>query len=98
MEIIGCGGICYQSELPSPENLSGINGYLMNIYTLPEMRGRGVGKRIVEFLIDDAKEKDCVKIFLETSVMARGLYRECGFTEMTDYMMLERQDSWGARG
>ena len=53
MEIIGCGGICYQSELPSPENLSGINGYLMNIYTLPEM---------------------------------------------TDYIMLERQDSWGARG
>ena len=41
MEIIGCGGICYQSELPSPENLSGINGYLMNIYTLPGMRVHG---------------------------------------------------------
>ena len=41
MEIIGCGGICCQSELPSPENLSGINGYLMNIYTLPGMRVHG---------------------------------------------------------
>ena len=44
--IIGCGGICYQQEMPSPDNLSGTNGYLMNIYTIPELRSAGIGRRL----------------------------------------------------
>lgn len=52
--IIGCGGICYQKEMPSPDNLTGTSGYLMNIYTATDFRGEGVGRKIVEFLIEDA--------------------------------------------
>ncbi len=86
--IIGCGGICYQSEMPSPDNLTGTNGYLMNIYTLPEYRGQGVGKQIVEFLIADAKEKGTEKIYLESSKVAKHMYEELGFSDMKDYMKL----------
>lgn len=88
-EIIGCGGICYQREMPSPDNLTGTNGYLMNIYTLPEYRGHGVGRKIIEFLISDAKERGTEKIYLESSVGAKQLYRENGFSDMKDYMKLE---------
>lgn len=87
-EIIGCGGICYQNEMPSPDNLSGTNGYLMNIYTLPEYRGEGVGKKIVEYLIDDARKHGTEKIYLESSEAARKLYHEIGFTDLRDYMKL----------
>ncbi len=86
--IIGCGGICYQREMPSPDNLTGTNGYLMNIYTLPEYRGHGVGKRIVEFLIDDAKKRETEKIYLESAKAAKHLYEEIGFLDMKDYMKL----------
>ena len=88
-EIIGCGGICYQKEMPSPDNLTGTNGYLMNIYTLPEYRGQGIGRKIIEFLIADAKTRRTEKIYLESSVDAKRLYEEIGFLDMQDYMKLE---------
>lgn len=86
--IIGCGGICYQQEMPSPDNLSGANGYLMNIYTIPELRGAGIGRRIVEFLIGDARTRKTEKIYLESSAAARHMYKEIGFSDMPDYMKL----------
>lgn len=86
--IVGCGGICYQREMPSPDNPSGTNGYLMNIYTIPELRGEGIGRKIVEFLIDDAKKHGTEKIYLESSGMAKRLYQEIGFTDLRDYMKL----------
>ena len=86
--IIGCGGICYQQEMPSPDNLSGTNGYLMNIYTIPELRGAGIGRRIVEFLIGDARTRKTEKIYLESSAEARHMYKEIGFSDMLDYMKL----------
>ncbi|MGN8831696.1 GNAT family N-acetyltransferase [Selenomonas montiformis] len=87
-KIIGCGGICYQKEMPSPDNLTGTNGYLMNIYTLPEYRGHGVGRRMVEFLIDDAKKRGTEKIYLESAKDAKHLYEEIGFSDMQDYMKI----------
>ena len=86
--IVGCGGICYQSEMPSPDNPSGTNGYLMNIYALPEKRGNGIGRKIVDCLIDDAKKRGTEKIYLESSRIAKRLYREIGFTDMSDFMKL----------
>lgn len=86
--IIGCGGICYQEEMPSPDNHSGTNGYLMNIYTLPEVRGKGIGRMIIEFLVSDAKSRGTEKIYLESSGVAKNLYHEIGFTDMADYMKL----------
>ena len=86
--IIGCGGVCYQEGMPAPGKMSGKNGYLMNIYTLPEFRGEGIGRRIVEFLVDDAKERGAGKIYLESSGIAKKLYHEIGFSDMPDYMKL----------
>ncbi len=86
--IIGCGGICYQQELPSPDNVSGSCGYLMNIYTLPEYRGTGVGRKIVAFLIRDAKTRGTEKIYLETSDVGKALYQKMGFQDMRGYMKL----------
>lgn len=85
-EIIGCGGICYQDEMPSPDNLTGKNGYLMNIYIEPKYRKCGAGKKIVEALILDAKEHNAHKIYLESSDMAKKLYEEIGFVDMINYM------------
>ncbi len=77
--IIGCGGICYQTEMPSPDNPNGKCGYLMNIYALPEYRRMGVGREIVSFLIKDAQLKNVKKLSLESSEMAEKLYQSTGF-------------------
>ena len=36
-KVIGCGGICFYREMPSPDNLTGKCAYLMNIYTPPQI-------------------------------------------------------------
>lgn len=90
--VVGCGGICYQREMPSPDNPSGANGYLMNIYTLPEKRGEGIGRKIVEYLIDDAKQRGTGKIYLESSGMAKPLYHEIGFADLPNYMKLREAE------
>lgn len=86
-EIVGCGGICYQEEMPSPDNGSGLCGYLMNIFTLPPWRGRGAGRSTVAFLMQDARARGVEKLYLETSDSGRPLYRRLGFTEMRDYLI-----------
>lgn len=88
-EIIGCGGVCIYQEMPSPDNLTGQCAYLMNIYTRPRFRGRGVGKRIVSWLKGQAVQRGITKIYLETTKAGRSLYQKAGFIPMTDYLMLE---------
>ena len=89
-EIVGCGGICFYQEMPSPDNPQGDCAYLMNIYTLPAARGQGVGRAVVRWLIGQAEQRGITKIYLETSESGRPLYRELGFTEMQGYMKLNR--------
>ena len=84
--VVGCGGVCLYQEMPSPDNPSGCCAYLMNIYTRPEFRGQGIGKKIVNWLIDQATQRRITKIYLETSVSGRPLYQEMGFTDMRGYM------------
>lgn len=86
--VVGCGGICYQREMPSPDNPSGTCGYLMNVFAVPEERGRGIGRKVVEFLINDARTKGTGKIYLESSEVAKPLYHSMGFHDMSDYMKL----------
>ncbi|MCC8182715.1 MAG: GNAT family N-acetyltransferase [Clostridiales bacterium] len=85
-KIVGCGGVCLYREMPSPDNPSGKCGYLMNIYTLPDLRQRGVGKKVVQWLVQEAKRWGAEKIYLEASEQAYPLYRELGFQDMKGYL------------
>lgn len=90
-EIIGCGGVCFYSEMPSPDNESGRCAYLMNIYTCPEFRGNGVGEKITRWLAEQAKERGITKIYLEASESGRTVYKKIGFTDMCGYMQLKER-------
>lgn len=91
-EIIGCGGLCMYTEMPSPDNPSGQCGYLMNIYTREAYRHRGVGKTTVDYLLWRARAKGIKKVFLETSEAGRSLYEGLGFVKNEDYLFLKEAD------
>lgn len=88
-ESAGCGAVCIGSELPSPDNPSGRCAYIMNIYTRPEYRSRGVARAIVRALVDWSRAHQCDKIYLETTDMARPLYSAMGFHPLPDIMKLQ---------
>lgn len=85
-EQYGCGSACFSDELPSPDNPTGRCAYLMNIYVREPFRGRGVAHLIVKRLLDEAKHRNCGKIYLETTSDGKSLYLSSGFTEMPDMM------------
>lgn len=83
----GCGAICFSEELPSPDNPDGKCAYLMNIYVREAYRNRGIAHIIVSHLLDIAMERECEKIYLETTDEGRPLYQSLGFRNMTDMMI-----------
>lgn len=88
-EAAGCGGVCFQEEMPSPDNPYGRCAYLMNIYVRPGYRGKGVAHRIVRWLVGQALAQGTSKIYLETSDAARNLYAGFGFKYMKDMMKID---------
>ncbi len=82
----GCGAVCLTEELPSPDNPTGRCGYLMNIYVREPFRKKGVAHHIVRRLIDEAKKKECGKIYLETTGDGYPVYGSLGLKEMPDMM------------
>lgn len=87
-EAAGCGAVCLYDEMPSPDNRTGCCAYLMNVFTLPAARGRGVAGTLVDWLVEQARGAGAGKIYLETTNMARPLYAKAGFEPMRDYMKL----------
>lgn len=82
----GCGAICLTDELPSPDNPSGRCAYLMNIYVREAFRNHGIAHRIVSRLLEEAKTRECGKIYLETTADGKPVYTSLGFRDMTDMM------------
>jgi len=90
--VVGCGGVCFYDEMPSPDNPSGSCAYLMNVYVEPVARRRGVAEQIVSWLVRQAEEKGAGKVYLETTDAARHLYEKVGFGPMDGFLKLEREE------
>lgn len=82
----GCGAICLTDELPSPDNPSGRCAYLMNIYVREAFRNHGIAHKIVSRLLQEAKNRECGKIYLETTADGKPVYTSLGFRDMADMM------------
>lgn len=89
-EIIGCGGVCLYQEMPSPDNLSGLCAYIMNIYVRKAHRRKGIGRQIIQWLIDRTRSQGITKIYLESSKIAISLYKDIGFVPMEDMLILKK--------
>lgn len=87
-QFIGVGGISYYQVMPTYHNPTGRKGYIMNMYTRPEYRRRGIAFHILDMLVQDAREKGIAFISLEATAAGRPLYENYGFSGMKDEMEL----------
>lgn len=72
--------IQYLRELQGDINKSSyIEADIMNIYTIPSMRHKGVSSKVLEYLISKAKNMGVSKLSLHTSKAGEALYRKYGF-------------------
>ncbi|MCR4746221.1 MAG: GNAT family N-acetyltransferase [Lachnospiraceae bacterium] len=85
---IGAGGISYYEVMPTYHNPSGKKAYVMNMYTSPEYRRKGIARKTLDLLINDAKSRGINCISLEATDMGKPLYEDYGFTPMNAEMEL----------
>ena len=60
---------------------SGKLGYLLNFYTIPEARGKGIATRLLNELIEEAKSMGLRYVHLHASKDGEPIYRKAGFVE-----------------
>ena len=89
-QIIGAGGISYFRVMPTYHNPTGRKAYIMNMYTNPAYRRKGIAYQTLNLLVADAKNKGIDAISLEATEMGRPLYEKFGFTGMNDEMELKK--------
>lgn len=61
----------------------GLEAYLQELYVVPDLRGRGIGRALLEAAIEFSRERGADGIDLntgETDTAARALYESMGFT------------------
>lgn len=86
--IVGTGGVSFFQIMPTYHNQSGKKAYIMNMYTSPEYRRKGIAYKTLDMLIKDTKNKGITSISLEATDMGRPLYEKYGFIKMKDEMEL----------
>ncbi|MGN0404991.1 MAG: GNAT family N-acetyltransferase [Bariatricus sp.] len=87
-KFIGAGGISYYRVMPTYHNPSGNKAYVMNMYTDPDYRRKGIAYKTLDLLVSDAKSRGVNVISLEATDMGRPLYEKYGFVKMNDEMIL----------
>ena len=85
---VGTGGISYFQVMPTYHNPTGRKAYIMNMYTKPGYRRKGIAFKTLDLLVKDAKSKGISYISLEATEMGRPLYEKYGFIKMKDEMEL----------
>ena len=86
--LAGSGGVSFFQVMPTYHNPSGEKAYIMNMYTRPEYRRRGIAYKTLDMLVRDARDRGVTAISLEATDMGRPLYEQYGFVRMNGEMEL----------
>jgi GNAT superfamily N-acetyltransferase len=83
----GTAAILWYPHPPGPRSLIGLEAYVLNVYTKPKFRRRGVARALIARVIADARAVGVRRIWLRSSREGRPLYEELGFGA-SNYMEL----------
>ncbi len=88
-KVIGTGGLVFMQRPPTLHCNSEVHAYILNMYTLPEYRGRGVATALLEHIIEYVKTKTPARrAALQATELGRGVYERLGFEASAGYMTL----------
>ena len=87
--LVGCASLSYTWIMPTFSHPTGNRAHLMNVYTRADYRRRGISKKMVEILIDEAKVNGVTEISLDATEMGRPLYESLGFKASDSCMVMD---------
>jgi GNAT superfamily N-acetyltransferase len=91
-KILAGAGILHRQVPPfpiSPENgetaiAGGRQGLIINVFTEPEWRRRGLARRLLEHILAWSREQGIDSVMLHASDEGRGLYEQLGFVATSE--------------
>lgn len=83
-------GVSFYKVMPTYSNPQGKNAYIMNMYTRPAYRRKGIASKLLDLLIREAINRGIKKISLEATEMGKLVYRRYGFVPMENEMEYQK--------
>lgn len=87
-QLAATGSLCLFNRIPYAENLTGLEGYILNIYTSPKYRKRGHAKQILDAILAYSKGAGIKRLWLNASEDGESVYAKLGFTKKGNEMEL----------
>ena len=85
-EIVATSAILFYEFPPSLDFPNGNKGYIANMYTKPQYRGRGIASALIGRLTEEARKRGITRLWLSASNQGKPVYANCGF-EVADWVM-----------
>ena len=84
------GHVCVQlfEKMPNPVNEPEAHAYVTNFYVVPEMRGRGLGRKLLNKALSWCRAQGADAVILWATAESKSLYRRCGLVEPVDILEL----------
>lgn len=83
-KVVASIGLARHSIPPSPRNLVGLEGYLMNLVTLPGWRRQGIARALLTHVVEVLREEGIPVVSLHATADGRQLYENLGFAILED--------------
>ena len=87
-KLVAIGSLCLFERIPYEENLNGLEGYILNIYTYPKFRKQKFANCILNEIINYASKIHVKRLWLNSSEQGKKLYVERGFIKKENEMEL----------
>jgi GNAT superfamily N-acetyltransferase len=84
------GHVCVQlfEKMPNPVNEPEAHAYLTNFYVVPEMRGRGLGRKLLNNALSWCRAQNADAVLLWATAESKSVYRQCGLLKPADILEL----------
>lgn len=84
--IVGHLWLQFVEKIPNPAVELEVHAYITNVYTRPEVRGNGLGERLLEAALEACREERVDSVILWPTERSRSLYERHGFAVRNDLM------------
>jgi GNAT superfamily N-acetyltransferase len=91
-EIVAASALSFYKLPPKPWNLEGKYGFISSMFTEPNHRRKGLGKKLLQAAVDYARSQGITHITLHASEKGKSLYQSLGFRETNEMRLEVRQD------
>lgn len=88
-QVVGTGSLLPSQRPPAMDNLSGREGYVLNMWTEPAYRRRGIAAALLREIVAHARNARIGRLRLHATDDGRSLYEQFGFQGRNSEMVLK---------